>query len=202
MSPGRELAAAAALTAAGAGGMLAALAQVWARVSLDLPAPLEDAVVELEGSRLAGTAQALAWAGLAAVAALLATRGRWRRLVGGAAAALGAGAAAAVLAAAGEGPMLAAALEDHPTGRLDAVAAAPLWPWLAFAGALLLVAAGLATLLRGGAWPAMGSRYDHPGASGRTGPAGAAEAADDPARLWDALDHGVDPTRKPENLEQ
>jgi hypothetical protein len=60
------------------------------------------------------------------------------------------------------------------------------WPWLAFAGAVLAAAAGASALLRSASWPALGRRYDAPGAP--------QTASDDDASRWAALDRGEDPT--------
>jgi hypothetical protein len=56
------------------------------------------------------------------------------------------------------------------------------WPVVAVLGAVLVVAAGVLTLWRSRTWPAMGARYE-------------ARARDDSAAgMWDAIDHGHDPT--------
>ncbi|MBO0806295.1 MAG: Trp biosynthesis-associated membrane protein, partial [Nocardiopsaceae bacterium] len=86
-------------------------------------------------------------------------------------------------------------------------------PWRAvvLAGALLIFAAGLATVLRGTDWPVMSSRYELPrnrpaGAAGApeaaeasdmAETAGAAAAAEprDSASMWETLSGGEDPTR-------
>lgn len=62
------------------------------------------------------------------------------------------------------------------------------WPVLAAAGGLAVVAAGTVTIARGTRWPSMGARYERP-AQTRDRPA-------DPARLWQALDRGEDPTAR------
>jgi uncharacterized membrane protein (TIGR02234 family) len=75
------------------------------------------------------------------------------------------------------------------------------WPWLAALGGVLVVAAGVLTVLRGAAWPGMSARYDAPaGKRSAAGPRRAAAAASapagqpTPADLWKALDRGEDPT--------
>jgi hypothetical protein len=93
---------------------------------------------------------------------------------------------------------------------------------LAVIGALLLVLVGLAAAVRGGGWPAMGSRYDRPRQTpDRAGRGVERSAAEDSAggaasddiddvdggaervaqpsagadrKLWEALDRGEDPT--------
>jgi hypothetical protein len=61
------------------------------------------------------------------------------------------------------------------------------WRWVALAGAVLIVAAGLLAAWRGQNWPVMSSRYDRP-ARRRPSP------STDPAALWEALSQGLDPT--------
>jgi hypothetical protein len=70
-------------------------------------------------------------------------------------------------------------------------------PWRAavFLGALLVVAAGVATAGRGPRWPVMSARFDaperHPGGGARGAPAAAAR---DSASMWESLSAGADPT--------
>lgn len=122
--------------------------------------------------RLSAVGTAVGWAGLAAVAALLATRGRVRRAVGAAVTLLG------VVAAVDLGGVLAG---------VGSLTPALTWPVIGMAGAAGLLVIGAVTLVRGSRWPVMGSRYDRHGAT-RTNP------DDDPAALWNALSRGVDPT--------
>ncbi|MER7133794.1 Trp biosynthesis-associated membrane protein, partial [Streptosporangium saharense] len=70
------------------------------------------------------------------------------------------------------------------------VAAPLLWPVLAGAGGLTLLAGGAAAALWGGRWPGMSERYERKGreTSVRTGAAGGERA------MWDAIDLGADPT--------
>jgi hypothetical protein len=74
-------------------------------------------------------------------------------------------------------------------------------PWRAavLLGALLVVAAGVATAWRGPRWPVMSARFDAPGRRPGAGPAsGARSAAPAPARdsasMWESLSAGADPT--------
>jgi hypothetical protein len=70
-------------------------------------------------------------------------------------------------------------------------------PWRAavFLGALLVVAAGVATAGRGPRWPVMSARFDaperHRGGGARGAPAAAAR---DSASMWESLSAGADPT--------
>ena len=130
----------------------------------------------------------LALAALAAVAAVLATGGLLRRVMG-----------LLVLVAGGvlgwrsiawpfDGGWFGYASNvpqgSVPVGGISANVAGPL---LMTAGALLLVVAGALVLLRAERMPAMGARYSAPGDSRR-------KAGDPDKRLWDALDEGEDPT--------
>jgi uncharacterized membrane protein (TIGR02234 family) len=61
---------------------------------------------------------------------------------------------------------------------------------------LLGIGAGLLAVLRGRTWPAMGRRYERPGAP--VAPAAAARPQTDEDRAqaaWKALDRGDDPTQ-------
>ena len=184
----REYLAALALLALGAVALLAAAPQVWAAVRIDLAEDLAPVTVELSAAELAPVSSALGWTALAALAAVVATRGAARRAVGALVVLLGVGAGTAVVL--GIRPTaLAAAAEQATTveGTLGDPAVAWQWPVLAGAGAVLLCVAGVLTLVRGTAWPVMSSRYDRHSAprATRTGT---------PAELWRSLDSGADPT--------
>lgn len=114
------------------------------------------------GAEAIPVARALALVALAGSVALLAAR-RWSRLAAG-----------VVLAVTGLGLVGSAV-----TGPAFSVRTA-----LIAAGGLLVLAAGLVTVGRGRAWPALGARYDAP----------AARRAVSPGDVWDALDRGEDPT--------
>jgi hypothetical protein len=109
---------------------------------------------------------ALALAALAGGGAILATRSAVRTAVGG------------LLLLCGAGVVL---------GGAYAVAreAEPFWPIAAALGGLAVFDAGWLTVRKGSSWPAMGARYER-----------AAGPTDDPASMWDELDHGRDPTAR------
>lgn len=193
MSPSRERAVAALLCAAGAGLVLLASGRTWATVTAqDAITPLSRAVT---GRDLAGAATALGWAGLAALAALFATRGRVRAVVGLLLVVFGAGVGYAAATAVSRAAVIDAAGDKSALLRLGGRIAVDTSPWWAvsLAGGSLLVVAGVLTLVRGGRWPGMSARYDR---SGARAPAGVAAAPpdDDPAALWKSLDRGEDPT--------
>jgi uncharacterized membrane protein (TIGR02234 family) len=194
------------LGAAGAGLVFLSVRQGWARVHTSAPRPLPGSNVTVTGQDLVPAASALAIAGLATLAAVIATRGLARRLAGGLLMLLGAGAAAFVLwpiseaaairAAAGSAGLNGLAGSGTGAGSVTAGGSggtsgtAPIsgflasvvmsgtgWRGLAVAGAVVLVAAGLLTAWRSGPWPVMSGRYERP-----PGPAGPESAAAGPAQ--------------------
>ncbi len=211
----REYALGLALGAAGAGVVLLAARQGWARVATPAPAPLPASVVSVSGQDLVPLAGALALAALASLAAVIATRRLARRLAGLLMAAFGVIIAVAVslpLAAADvlgaarvtavsqAGSATAGGAAGVSPGAVPGGGAAPgvtavghvtmtaaLWRPAAVAGALIIVAAGLLVSWRGPRWPVMSSRYEPPEQAERRPSA-------DSAALWDALSSGADPT--------
>ncbi|HEV2373964.1 MAG TPA: Trp biosynthesis-associated membrane protein [Streptosporangiaceae bacterium] len=209
MTAGRQYAVTLAVGVAGSALVLLSLRQGWARVVTGGPAPLPSTPVQVSGQALVPLVGALALASLAGLAAVLATSRGVRRAVGVAlmvfgvamavalclplrpsdvrAAAVGAGTvqggSATAGAGGGDGLPAGAALAGRAAGHVAMVGAA--WRPLAVAGALLVVAAGLAVAWRGGQWAVMSSRY-----SRDTHPTQVAGSAG----LWDALSMGVDPT--------
>jgi uncharacterized membrane protein (TIGR02234 family) len=179
------------LGAAGAGLVFLGVRQGWGHVHTSAPRPLPGSNVTVTGQDLVPAASALAIAGLATLAAVIATRGLARRLAGGLLMLFGAGAAASALwpisdpaviraAASSAGP---SGLAGSGTGAGSVTAggsggtggSAPIsgflasvamsgtaWRGLAVAGAALLVAAGLLAIWRSGPWPVMSSRYERP----------------------------------------
>nr|WP_232234045.1 Trp biosynthesis-associated membrane protein [Micromonospora chokoriensis] len=183
----RALAYAVVLCLAGAGLALWAATRSWS-VELTLrPAPLPPVRDARSGASLLPWLPALALVTLAGGGAVLATRGRLRRALGVLLGALG------LAVAAGGGYGLVADVGGVVSRQ---------WPTLCLLGGLLAAAGGWWTAVRGGAWPAMGARYERPA---RTAPA-AASGQGDPAgpstplagrrttEAWDALDRGEDPT--------
>ncbi|MEU3457090.1 Trp biosynthesis-associated membrane protein [Micromonospora sp. NPDC006766] len=172
----RELTYAVLLCLAGAGLALWAVTRTWS-VEVTARGPLPAARHARTGTDLLPWVSALALVGLAGGGAVLATRGRVRRLLGGLLTLVG------LAVAAGGGYGLAAALAG--AGRQ--------WPALVLVGGLIATAGGALTGLRGDGWPAMGARYER-----RARPAGRAD--DRPAvergtrDAWEALDRGEDPT--------
>jgi len=205
------------VAAAGAGLVLLSERQGWAQVVTAPPAPLPGSTVTVSGQDLVPAAGALAVASLAALAAVIATRGLARRLVGVFLAVSGAltvllvgvrvgtadvlaaahGAAVSQAGSAISGGGAGAASGAVPGGSAPGVNAAAQvvmasFPWrpLAAVGGLAVLAAGILVTWRGPRWPAMSSRYSR--ASGGTQPPVA-----DTAALWESLSRGVDPTEQP-----
>jgi len=199
------------LGAAGAAVVLIAVRQDWARVLTVQPHPLPASTAVVRGQDLLPAAGALGLAALAGLAALVATRRLARRLTGGLLAAFGvaiivalsmpvtdAQVRGAVTGAAGTASSVpGGSTVDNGTTPGGGVAgisvashvtmAAFPWRWVAVAGAVLVVAAGLLAAWRGARWPVMSSRYGRP--AGRPPSPGT-----DPAALWEALSQGIDPT--------
>jgi uncharacterized membrane protein (TIGR02234 family) len=212
--------------AAGSGLILLAVRQQWAKAVFTPPKPLSTQVIDVSGGDLVPVASALGIAALACLAAVIATRGVARRATGVLLALFGAGAAVAVgtsssaasvlsVAASKVGSPAAAAVSGKvgsttggSTGGGSSVVSlvgttghaimnGTPWRLAVLAGALLVVAAGVATVWRGPRWPVMSARYDLHAKrdAGQPGPAGGAPASPrDSASMWESLSAGADPT--------
>ncbi|GGY52391.1 TIGR02234 family membrane protein [Streptomyces omiyaensis] len=189
----RSLALALLLGALGATVVLLSAGQIWAEGTASVAGGTVP--VEADGGAVTGVPTALAIVGLAALVAVFAVRRTGRTLV------------AALLALSGAGAALAAYLGASDSAALDAEAARisgdtaaavaglthTAWPYVAAAGALLILVAGLFALRYGKTWPAMGGRYERSGAP-RAPRRAAAGDPERPEDLWKALDRGEDPT--------
>jgi uncharacterized membrane protein (TIGR02234 family) len=146
------------------------------------------------GSDVTGVPAALAIVGLAALVAVFAVRRSGRLLV------------SALLALSGAGTVVAALLGASDSSTLDERAAAASgntaataagightgWPYVAAAGGLLILLAGLLALRYGRLWPVMSGRYER---DGRPRPRKVEPVDPDrPEDIWKALDRGEDPT--------
>ncbi|MFG1757632.1 Trp biosynthesis-associated membrane protein [Micromonospora echinofusca] len=181
--PGRrELTYAVLLCVAGAGLALWASTRTWAVELTARPTPLPPVRDARTGAGLLPWLPALALVGLAGGGAVLATRGRARRLLGGLLCGLG------VAVAAGGGYGLVAAFDGEVARH---------WPALCLLGGVLATAGGLLTALRGRRWPAMGARYERRPA-GDAAPVARGDGGQVTGRrtteAWDAMDRGEDPT--------
>jgi uncharacterized membrane protein (TIGR02234 family) len=206
----REFALALLAAAAGVGLVLFAVRQAWAQAIFTPPRPLPAQDIPVTGQQLVPLASALALAGLACLAAVIATRSVARRLVGVLLAVLGAGVAAAVVGGVRPSAVLAAARASAADGALGGsttsgtspggaahavviagsaghvVTAAAPWHVAAVCGAVAIVLAGLATAWRGARWPVMSARFQ--GESPGGVPPG--QHSD----MWESLSRDVDPT--------
>jgi uncharacterized membrane protein (TIGR02234 family) len=199
------------LGAVGAGLVVFALRQTWAHAIFIPPRPLPAEDIPVTGQQLVPLAGALALAGLACLAAVIATRSAVRRVAGAVLAALGAGAAVAVGAGVRASGVLATAQANAAAGALggsttggtspggashaiviagspgQAVMTGAPWHAAAICGAVAIVLAGLATVWRGPRWPVMSARFDRPGQRPR-------QRAADSASMWESLSRDLDPT--------
>jgi uncharacterized membrane protein (TIGR02234 family) len=182
----REYALALLLGAAGAGLVVLAVRQAWAEAIFTPPRPLPAQDISVTGQQLVPLAGALALAGLACLAAVIAT-GSWaRRVAGGLLVVLGAGAAVAAGARVSASAVLATARADAAAGAFggsttsgsssvgaahgiviagsagQAVVTGASWRAAAICGAVAIVLAGLATIWRGQRWPVMSARFNPP----------------------------------------
>lgn len=166
---GRSLALACAGLAGSAALMWGASALVWYR-----GAPQDRGTVEITGAQAAPALGGLALLALAGVAAVVATGGVVRRVLG-----LVLGAAGLVAAGLGAGASWVSSFALG--GELTAA------PWLAVAGGVVLVLVGVFVLVREPALARFGTRF--------AAAAGTARPELDPDRsAWSDLDAGVDPT--------
>jgi uncharacterized membrane protein (TIGR02234 family) len=195
----RELATAVLGTALAGALALSAGGQAWATVTAERRPPLPPVSAVLSGGEAAPLVPASGLVLLAAAVALLAVRGAGRLLVG-----LLMAVAGGVLVWSGlrvlAGGLDAAAAELPGVGQVPGpvtVGVSAAWPVLATIAGVLGAAAGLYAVLRGRAWPAMGRRYERPGADGGAASASPSRPETDEDRAqaaWRALDRGEDPT--------
>lgn len=148
-----------------------------------------------KGSDVTGVPAALAIVGLAALVAVFAVRRAGRLLVAGLLALSGAGTVAAALLGVSDTSALdeKAAQASGDTSSTVAAFTHTAWPYVAAAGGLLILLAGLLALRYGRRWPAMSGRYERGGTPRprRTAPS---VDPDRPEDIWKALDRGEDPT--------
>jgi uncharacterized membrane protein (TIGR02234 family) len=181
----RELLAVILMTIVGAALVLLSTSRTWAHAVVSvlgsLGAPRR---LDLSGRTVAPLVAALGLVALAAVIALLATRGRWRIVIGCLIAVAGAlivGATASITASdVRHGSALRDA--DSQAALRDARISVELRSWrhVAAAGGLLIAGAGLVAAARGRSWAAMGRKYDAPTAASTATPAAVSTATPTP----------------------
>ena len=149
---------AAALTALGIGAALLLLAagRVWATATTG-GGGMPTVVVTLDGRAVAPVAAGAGLLLLAGIVGIVATRGVGRIVVGAILllAALAATVSALQFGIGGPGTARSKVVESGETLQLTG----SMWWLVALIGALLAAGAAVTTLLRGGRWPGMGSRY-------------------------------------------
>jgi uncharacterized membrane protein (TIGR02234 family) len=199
------------LGAVGAGLVVFAVRQTWAQAIFTPSRPLPAQEISVTGQQLVPLASALALAGLACLAAVIATRSAARRMAGALLAVLGVGVAVAAGAGVRASSVLAAAQADAAAGALggsttsgtspggashaiviagspgQAVMTGAGWQAAAIVGAVAIVLAGLATVWRGPRWPVMSARFDRPGQK-------PSQRVADSASMWESLSRDRDPT--------
>jgi uncharacterized membrane protein (TIGR02234 family) len=216
MNGRREYGLALVACAIGAGLLFLAASQHWVTLTVPRDKPFPPLRRTISGSHAQPLLTGLAIVGLGGVVALLATRRIGRRIVGALlliVAVVGviwlardlhgmsASRAQSLLTDAGPVVGVPAGANAHVQLHLAIVAVGLL-------GAVLLGLTGALAVVRGGVWPAMGSRYDRPSKKARQADSESpADGTNPPAErrgtgqrsLWEALDRGEDPTATEES---
>ncbi|MFE7076183.1 TIGR02234 family membrane protein [Streptomyces sp. NPDC057620] len=154
-----------------------------------------DFPLSASGSDVTGVPASLAIVGLASLVAVFAVRRAGRFLVAGLLALSGAGTIASALLGLSDSSALdekAAAATGDTAATVDTMTHTG-WPYVAAAGGLLLLVAGLLALRYGRLWPTMSGRYERDGTP-RPRRVRAPVDPDRPEEIWKALDRGEDPT--------
>ncbi len=176
----------------GSAAVLLIATREWQTITTVRSHPFTDDIVGVSGRTVDGAVTALALVALAGVVAIIATKGVARRVIGALVALSGialiwriVGAMPAVDTQRARDLVRAA----HPqVAGFPHVATHVVWGVLSLVGAVLVLAAGLLTVARGGQWAGLSARYDR----GEVDPEQARARAD--ASLWTALERGDDPT--------
>ncbi|MBQ0849743.1 TIGR02234 family membrane protein [Streptomyces sp. BH-SS-21] len=154
-----------------------------------------DFPLSASGSDVTGVPASLAIVGLASLVAVFAVRRAGRFLVAGLLALSGAGTIASALLGLSDSSALdekAAEATGDTAATVDTMTHTG-WPYVAAAGGLLLLLAGLLALRYGRLWPTMSGRYERDGTP-RPRRVRAPVDPDRPEEIWKALDRGEDPT--------
>jgi uncharacterized membrane protein (TIGR02234 family) len=163
--------------------VLFACSRQWWMEQTARPAPLPPLSESMHGKDVTPWGAAMGFVGLSGGAALLATRGRGRAVVG----------VILLLSGAIVGAGGVLGLTSGPQDGVEHVDVAAAWPAFTVASGVLLILAGGWSVLRFRSWRSrrtgMSSRYEAP-STNRLRP----DRARDSAALWDSLDRGVDPT--------
>jgi uncharacterized membrane protein (TIGR02234 family) len=180
------------LVLVGAGLAYLAAGRQWVDVTVASRPPLPPVERDLTGAQVVSALRPLSFVGLAGLAAMAATRGRGRVLVGALLAAAGIGVVVATLAGLSAGVFDALSHHPQPGATAPTGPEPGFTPWwvLAVVGGLVLMGGGLVIAVRGRRWSALSSRYDNPATRAQKPPPLPHVAA------WDALDRGEDPTSR------
>jgi uncharacterized membrane protein (TIGR02234 family) len=169
------------------GGLLVLLSagRQWAHTSLTGVDGTGRSTLSVTGHQVAPSITAVGIALIALAAAILASNGILRRVVGVLVVLVAGAAIGAAVTARGD---VSTALRHREVGStgLAVHASANGWWILTVVGGLLALAAGVLTVFYSEQWSRMGEKYDAPSAT---------RPAKDPATVaWEALDRGEDPT--------
>ena len=194
--PGARLELAVALAALVAGGTMCLVfaGRAWGEAAVD--DGLTTTTEQATGRDLLPLAPAVGLLALAAVVAIPATRHVGRSVVGLVLVVAGVATAIGSVRLAPELPshvMSWASQAGEAAESVHSATAHPAAALLTGAGGLLVAGVGVAVLLRGRTWPAMGRRFDRDGRAGgepKTDTTPSVSSRD----TWDALDRGDDPT--------
>jgi len=183
------------LSAAGGALALVAGGRTWVTVAAAAPLPggvSSARAYAVRGSDLTGVLGPLALVSLAGAAALLATRGWGRLAVGLLLGVVGAGVGLAVVRVIAA-PRRPAELAVQALGGAvgPARVSRHVWAGIGVLPPLLVLAAGIATVVLGRSWSSLSGRYERQDAAA----VAARRALQDPdGAAWAALDRGEDPT--------
>jgi tryptophan-associated transmembrane protein len=199
LNPRQQLVAVVVGTVVAASVALFAASRTWLVRTTPRADPAPPLVENVSGATMVRLLPALALVALAGAGAIVATRGRWRSVVG------------VVVTAAGLAIIL---LQRAPA---ETVGIASGWVLVVALCGVVIAVAGAFTLRNGTKWPTMGARYERPapagppgvtstpdGASGSDDRTDGSDLPDDPPAAtshigdtgwWDAIDRGEDPTK-------
>ena len=198
MTARRELQLAVLLCLLGSALVLLAVSRTWGVVLDDQRLTIDTFRTAVSGRQVAPGAMALGYVGLAGVVALAATRRTGRVVVGVLLALAGALVVGTLVDVLSSGLATEIATAVRPCTRAcgtgNLATTRPGWVWLAMAGGLLQLAAGLLVTLRGRRWAALSSSYEPPARVAPAPPATDKAAPVSDKAVWDALDRGDDPT--------
>lgn len=178
------------LLAVGAALALLALGRPWVAATAG-GGTTPQVAIELTGRQLLPAAAGAAVLLLAGAAAVPATRGIGRTVIGAVLSMAALGAIATTVSwRVGAGTSAPRAGAEALGVQTAQVVIGPWWA-VAVSGCALALLAALAVCVRGRRWPALGGRYSRADKGGAGAAAGAQLTA---AQVWDALDRGEDPT--------